>query len=477
MEGKKIKLIVWIVGIVFFIGLTASSAFTGENWRGLTGAGGLFLFISIMFLIEEMKKKKKRIAFLMIFFVVGLILFAVGLLMRFARGEFLDTLLLYKQFLSFMVVGGVGLTAILAIPYSIIRKKKYCTYKVSAQVVDILSDHSDDTTVYCPIYEFYYNGEPHRIKNNLYSNTGVPDIGEFREIYVDIENMDEYYEPKSVIKSSILYAVVGGVFLFFGVSGMRSYYPQKLPVAINLVDTDSINAIFDDGEGIGADGLDNMFDWMWHYSWAVEKDVSQFTREWVDPSTLAYPEEDITEAWRERNAEPEPTSNMFTMFLVQGYIYNGKTDDDYSGEYLKYDIDAIDNSDYYENLRNNEKIYCTIFGENKVVDGEKPEDAFPRMWNTHGFSMLGDECTLITIVVYNPAEKTTYVRESGALFHTKKGYRLFLEKRGMGLPYQATRVRKDEDIAKILYDRPENKGTDGNIVYIYANDRYMSHPD
>ena len=35
----------------------------------------------------------------------------------------------------------------------------------------------------------------------------------------------------------------------------------------------------------------------------------------------------------------------------------------------------------------------------------------------------------------------------------------------------------DEDIAKILYDRPENKGTDGNIVYIYANDRYMSHPD
>ena len=63
------------------------------------------------------------------------------------------------------------------------------------------------------------------------------------------------------------------------------------------------------------------------------------------------------------------------------------------------------------------------------------------------------------------------------MFHTKKGYRLFLEKRGMGLPYQATRVRKDEDIAKILYDRPENKGTDGNIVYIYANDRYMSHPD
>lgn len=102
------------------------------------------------------------------------------------------------------------------------RKKQRCTQPVQARCVDLLEDESYDnesgatTTVYCPVYEYYFNGRLYRSNDNQYSNLNVPEIYGVYEILLNPEDPEELYDPKRVKTSAFIMTVIGGGFLFMG---------------------------------------------------------------------------------------------------------------------------------------------------------------------------------------------------------------------------------------------------------------------
>ncbi|MBR1431823.1 hypothetical protein [Ruminococcus sp.] len=49
--------------------------------------------------------------------------------------------------------------------------------------------------LHCPVYEITLNGETLRMEKEVYSNVGVPQIGESRTLYIDENDLDSYVEP------------------------------------------------------------------------------------------------------------------------------------------------------------------------------------------------------------------------------------------------------------------------------------------
>ena len=49
--------------------------------------------------------------------------------------------------------------------------------------------------LHCPVYEITLNGETLRMEKEVYSNVGVPQIGESRTLYIDENDLGSYIEP------------------------------------------------------------------------------------------------------------------------------------------------------------------------------------------------------------------------------------------------------------------------------------------
>ena len=78
--------------------------------------------------------------------------------------------------------------------------KKRSAKKYSTPAEGICIEHktrlgSRGTVLYCPVYEITLNGEMYRMEKKVYSNTGVPQIGESRTLYIDEDDLESYVEP------------------------------------------------------------------------------------------------------------------------------------------------------------------------------------------------------------------------------------------------------------------------------------------
>ncbi|WP_294492042.1 hypothetical protein, partial [uncultured Ruminococcus sp.] len=54
---------------------------------------------------------------------------------------------------------------------------------------------SDGNVLHCPVYEITLNGETLRMEKEVYSNMGVPQIGESRTLYINENDLGSYVEP------------------------------------------------------------------------------------------------------------------------------------------------------------------------------------------------------------------------------------------------------------------------------------------
>ena len=54
---------------------------------------------------------------------------------------------------------------------------------------------SGGAVLHCPVYEITLNGETLRMEKEVYSNVGVPQIGESRTLYIDENDLGSYIEP------------------------------------------------------------------------------------------------------------------------------------------------------------------------------------------------------------------------------------------------------------------------------------------
>ena len=115
-------------------------------------------------------------------------------------------------FLSIFFIVGFGLT-IGGFVSNNKAKSKY-TVPVQATCIELISSPTDHSVPIklTPVYEYFYNGETHRVSNGTYSNKGNPRAGEVREIFIDPEDLYGYYDPIRSGKLAIGSCILG---LFF----------------------------------------------------------------------------------------------------------------------------------------------------------------------------------------------------------------------------------------------------------------------
>ena len=68
---------------------------------------------------------------------------------------------------------------------------------------------------------------------------------------------------------------------------------------------------------------------------------------------------------------------MTAFLLLDGLLHAQSAEDSYSGTYLMFDTQAIDNVDRYEIIRPNKDMFTTLYGEKSITDDKHPEKTFP----------------------------------------------------------------------------------------------------
>lgn len=115
------------------------------------------------------------------------------------------SLILSFVFLLWFVASVVGMvyvsrSAELSWLVPVILGQKRAAEKYSTPIEGICIERktrlgSGGAVLHCPVYEITLNGETLRMEKEVYSNTGVPQIGESRTLYIDKNDLGSYIEP------------------------------------------------------------------------------------------------------------------------------------------------------------------------------------------------------------------------------------------------------------------------------------------
>lgn len=101
--------------------------------------------------------------------------------------------------------------------------KKTCTVQVPGRVIRYRESKQSggrggrSVTVYCPEYEYFFNGKTFRNSDQRYHKFVNPSIDSIRTLYIDPENPDSFFEPK---RTSALYRrkiFIGIAFVLMGI--------------------------------------------------------------------------------------------------------------------------------------------------------------------------------------------------------------------------------------------------------------------
>ncbi len=127
-------------------------------------------------------------------------------------------------FVSLFVIVGVGVGV-----YNfrtLHRLKRECTETVQGMCIDVLrrrthSHKGGSSTVYCPVYEYFFNNERYESEYRNYSNIRVPHVGDVDTLLINPKNPYEFYEPKRDRVQGIFLYVFS---FFFAGSGLFAMF-------------------------------------------------------------------------------------------------------------------------------------------------------------------------------------------------------------------------------------------------------------
>lgn len=164
---------------------------------------------------------------------------------------------------------------------------------------------------------------------------------------------------------------------------------------------------------------------------------------------------------------------MTAFLLLDGLLHAQSAEDSYSGTYLMFDTQAIDNVDRYEIIRPNKDMFTTLYGEKSITDDKHPEKTFSDNWKKYGFQIDSDRISLISIAIYDPDSDAIFVGHTGLLIKYSDYY-LFVEKIAFEQPYQATKVSNMDELLDILSLRPKYFGEEKEAgPFVYNNGDYV----
>ena len=195
---------------------------------------------------------------------------------------------------------------------------------------------------------------------------------------------------------------------------------------------------------------------------------------------------DVFEKWVKESASgaSEKTSEvsgfndadcrMTVMLLAGDQIKFDSVEEDYGGTYLMFDVDAIDNNDEYSVLKDKKQLFTTMFGEMAISKNGFAETLHEN-WSKHGIKIESNKCSVISILFKAYEEEAAFVGHTGILIDCRDiesvdSNFLFVEKISFGDPFKITLVQDENELVKMLSERPDYTSEEGDPVpVVYKN--------
>ena len=166
---------------------------------------------------------------------------------------------------------------------------------------------------------------------------------------------------------------------------------------------------------------------------------------------------------------------LTVMLLAGDQIKYNTVNENYDGDYLMFDLDAIDNDKSFSVLKSKRALFTTLFGETKI-DDTGFTNTHAKTWHEHGIRLNSKNFSIISILFETIEKDKAFVGHTGILIDTKESKYtdanyVFIEKIAFGEPYKITLVNDKNELLKILSARPDYTVEEGEATpVVYEND-------
>ncbi len=242
-----------------------------------------------------------------------------------------------------------------------------------------------------------------------------------------------------------------------------------MPAVTNMAGSQTSAEVCDDLNAAGLSNVVTFNDWVLDFAGSAG-DGAKLSDKWMQPGANTPDLAACADGWEKQHDFSDADCRMTAMLLLDGIITAEKTDSDYTGTYLMFDVDAIESADRYEVIRKNLDLFTTLFGDRTPGENEDPSEVFGNIWSEYGFSISNENVSLVSIVVYDPDFNQTFTGHTGILVKLADDIYLFVEKLAFEQPYQATLVSDTDQLFSLLANRSEYYGGEGDPgPYVYLN--------
>lgn len=179
-----------------------------------------------------------------------------------------------------------------------------------------------------------------------------------------------------------------------------------------------------------------------------------------------------SESGKKESGFADANCRMMVMLLAGDQINFRTVSDEYTGDYLMFDLNVIDNIDEYSILKSKEGQLTTLFGEMPIsIKGFIR--AYPENLKRHGITFDSDKFSVISVVFQTDTKEDAFVGHTGLLIDCTGDSSIdsdyvFLEKVAFGEPYKITQINSDVELLQLLSERSEytvEKGEAKPLVY------------
>jgi hypothetical protein len=263
---------------------------------------------------------------------------------------------------------------------------------------------------------------------------------------------------KKILSAILLSATVLASVAVFTACGSQSA-SNTLPSATNLGGSQTVAEVTDSLKDAGLSNADLFQEWALDFA-ETAGNPAGILDAWSLPDDLSYDLAKGMDGWEKQHDYSDMDCQMTAFLLLDGILQSESVEKDYTGTYLMFDLDAIDNVSRYEVLKARRELFTTVFGDKPVPDGTSPKDVFANVWKTYGIQVNNDKVSLLSVIIYDPDFKTAFVGHTGVLIDRGDDL-LFVEKIAFEQPYQATQVNNLDELLTVLGKRPEYFGETG----------------
>ncbi len=242
-----------------------------------------------------------------------------------------------------------------------------------------------------------------------------------------------------------------------------------MPAVTNMAGSQTSADVCNDLNAAGLSNVVTFNDWVLDFA-GCAGDGAHLSDKWMQPGANTPDLTACADGWEKHHDYSDADCRMTAMLLLDGILTAEKTDSEYTGTYLMFDVDAIENTGRYEVIRKNLNLFTTLFGDRTPGENEDPSEVFGNMWSEYGFRISNDKVSLVSVVVFDPEFNQTFTGHTGVLVKLADDIYLFVEKLAFEQPYQAILVSDTNQLFNLLANRNEYYGSEGDAgPYVYLN--------